>query len=197
MNDSQIPLQAGQDVKHHLSREDVSEEVDADSLHENAVGVDAQTAEGESQDVHQLQDDYVVGEGVRVAQRDSFGRPPPSLQSHAQNGQAEREEEEVVEDGEDGDAYSTDPGAPAEMQPIKHGEEREMRRGVGEGGRVCRHACRNGCGNIDGKPKNGGKLLDLVNQGRLVTSRAIQCLLSLSALYFYVSVLIQTYLNEK
>lgn len=151
-------------MKRQLSREDVSEEVDADSLHEGVVGVDAQTAERGSQDVHQLQDDYVVGEDVRVAQRDSFGHPPPSLQSHAQNGQAEREDEEVVEDGEDGDAYSTDSAAPAEMQTIKDGKEREMRRGVGEGGRVCRHACRNGCGNIDGKPNNGGKLLDLVNQ---------------------------------
>lgn len=101
MNDSQVTLQAGEDVKEHLSRCDDVKYIKPHQLYPEFVGIHAGTVEAAAQHANHLHSNDVIGEDVRAACRRTGDRAPSASppQPQVEDVDAEREEEKDVRTG--------------------------------------------------------------------------------------------------
>lgn len=94
VNNSQVTLHTGQEVKDHLSIEVKYEQVDTNHRHLWKTSVETTAEECEPSDTHQLYDSHVAGKEVGVTQRRARGLFPPSLKTQVEDKTGERKEAE-------------------------------------------------------------------------------------------------------
>ena len=144
MNNSQVALHTGEEVKQNLS--ECTDSPDAVPYHHHLCEFDTAATEEkcESQDFIQLHDDGVIGDDVTVFGC-SCGRVvlfPPLLVTQVEDQEGEREEEDVgdAESKIDNDACSvTEALVEVKMEGRVGGEVRRNKGDVGKEGGVDRH----------------------------------------------------------
>lgn len=105
MDDGQVAVHAGEEVKQRLSCSDGGHDCQHDGKLKFLPHVGGVVVEASESDAEQLQQDHVKGEHVGVAGggcRGDGATPPPALEAHVEDEEEEREEEDVAEqvDGE-------------------------------------------------------------------------------------------------
>lgn len=101
MDDSEVALGAGEDLKQNLPNILNACEADARHRHMCMLGVDTTADEDEARNTDQLDKNRVVGKEVAMANGCVGALLAPSLETHKQDVDVNWEEEEDMCDGED------------------------------------------------------------------------------------------------
>lgn len=113
MNDGHEALHAGENVEEHLHARDDGKHVAPHPDHVLLMSEGAAAADQGRTDANHLHGHHVVGEDVDGIHRFAAPQLPPALETKAEDGDGEREEEEDVGDGEAGEDGGAGGGAEA------------------------------------------------------------------------------------
>ena len=113
MNDRQVSLDTGEDVEEHFHTRDDGEHVASHTDHLRVLKEGAAAAGDRPAHAHYLHSNHVVGEDVDGIRGHGAALFPPLLDAKDQDGDEEREEEEDVGEGEDGEDGGTGRGQEA------------------------------------------------------------------------------------
>lgn len=102
VNGSQVALHAGQEVEKHLPTSVDIEHVDAYIYHFRVISVDTRCHKYAAEDTHQLYDNHVVGEEVGMVCHHAGALLLPLLETHVEDEDVDRQEDEDAGDGEGG-----------------------------------------------------------------------------------------------